>query len=88
MVGGGAKGLAARRAGIDYGSLPSELAERAVQPGDGEYESVRHNYVRSGSPGLVLRPRGANEVASALAWAQKLDVPFAVRSAGHGFSGR
>ncbi|MFD2026777.1 LLM class flavin-dependent oxidoreductase [Promicromonospora aerolata] len=84
----GATALAARRQGIDYDSLPPELAARAVEPGDREYGSVRHNYLRSGAPGLVLRPQGADEVASGLAWVQKQDVEFAVRSAGHGISGR
>ncbi|WP_369370836.1 LLM class flavin-dependent oxidoreductase [Promicromonospora sp. Populi] len=84
----GATALAARREGIDYDSLPPELAARAVEPGDREYGAVRHNYLRSGAPGLVLRPQGAEEVASGLAWVQKQGVEFAVRSAGHGISGR
>ena len=84
----GAVALTARRQGIDYDSLPPELAARAVEPGDREYEAVRHNYLRSGSPGLVLRPQGVDEVASGLAWVQKQGVEFAVRSAGHGISGR
>ncbi|MBO0609385.1 LLM class flavin-dependent oxidoreductase [Myceligenerans salitolerans] len=84
----GAKALAARRDGIDYGSLPTELAERAVEPGDREYESVRHNYLRAGAPGIVLRPRDAGEIVSALDWSRGQQVPFAVRSAGHGISGR
>ncbi|WP_129788775.1 LLM class flavin-dependent oxidoreductase [Promicromonospora panici] len=84
----GTAALAARRPGIDYDSLPSELAARAVEPGDREYPAVRHNYLRSGAPGLVLRPANVDEVASSLAWVQKQDVEFAVRSAGHGISGR
>jgi FAD/FMN-containing dehydrogenase len=44
--------------------------------------------MRSGSPGLVLRPGTAAEVAEALAFARKQEVPLAVRSGGHGISGR
>ncbi|MFI2488479.1 LLM class flavin-dependent oxidoreductase [Promicromonospora kroppenstedtii] len=84
----GTAALAARRDGIDYDTLPPELAAHAVEPGDREYGAVRHNYLRSGAPGLVLRPQGVDEVASGLAWVQKQDVEFAVRSAGHGISGR
>ncbi|GAB4086408.1 hypothetical protein GCM10028784_30380 [Myceligenerans cantabricum] len=84
----GTKALAARRPGIDYESLPADLAERAVEPGDREYESVRHNYLRAGAPGVVLRPRRAGEIVAALDWSREQAVPFAVRSAGHGISGR
>jgi FAD/FMN-containing dehydrogenase len=44
--------------------------------------------MRSGSPGLVLRPRDAAEVADALAFAREQEVPLAIRSGGHGISGR
>jgi alkanesulfonate monooxygenase SsuD/methylene tetrahydromethanopterin reductase-like flavin-dependent oxidoreductase (luciferase family)/FAD/FMN-containing dehydrogenase len=84
----GSVALAARRAGIDYSAVPASLADRAVEPGDKEYDNVRHNYLHSGSPGLVLRPRNTGEVVEALAFALAQDVPFAVRSAGHGLSGR
>lgn len=84
----GARAISLRRTGIDYDALPAALAERAVEPGDQGYDAVRHNYLRSGSPGLVLRPRTPEEVAEALAYTQRQDVPLAVRSAGHGISGR
>ncbi|KZM34633.1 LLM class flavin-dependent oxidoreductase [Oerskovia enterophila] len=84
----GAAALAARREGIDYDSLPAALGERAVEPGDRAYDAVRHTYMRSGAPGVVLRPRSADEVAEAVVWAREQDVPLAVRSAGHGISGR
>jgi FAD/FMN-containing dehydrogenase len=61
---------------------------RAVEPGDRAYPGLRHNYLRSGAPGLILRPRGPEEVAEALAFARAQDVPLAIRSAGHGVSGR
>jgi alkanesulfonate monooxygenase SsuD/methylene tetrahydromethanopterin reductase-like flavin-dependent oxidoreductase (luciferase family)/FAD/FMN-containing dehydrogenase len=84
----GAAALAARREGIDYDGLPEALAEGAVEPGDKEYRKVRSTYIRSGSPGLVLRPRNADEVASAIVYAREQQVPIAVRSGGHGISGR
>ncbi|GGO30097.1 hypothetical protein GCM10010116_60280 [Microbispora rosea subsp. aerata] len=84
----GAAALALRREGIDYDKVPASLAADAVEPGDRAYESVRHNYLRSGSPGLVLRPRTVDQVVEGLAYALSQDVPFSVRSAGHGISGR
>ena len=81
--------LAARRPGIDYDGLPPELAENAVEPGDREYARVRSNYLRGGSPGLVLRPRTVDEVVQAVAVARAhREVPLGVRSGGHGISGR
>src|SRR5699024_10186329 len=84
----GPEQLRARREGIDYDSLPNELAPHAVEPGDRQYESLRHNHIRSGSPGIMLRPGGPEDVSQALSWARQQNVPLAVRSAGHGFSGR
>jgi FAD/FMN-containing dehydrogenase/alkanesulfonate monooxygenase SsuD/methylene tetrahydromethanopterin reductase-like flavin-dependent oxidoreductase (luciferase family) len=84
----GSAAVALRRDGIDYAGLPTSLAERAVEPGDRAYAQVRHNYLRSGAPGLVLRPRSAAEVADAVRFASTQDVPLGVRSGGHGISGR
>ena len=80
----GANALAMRREGIDYDAAPVD----AVEPGDKAYGKVRSTYIRTGSPGLVLRPESADEVADALAYAREQDVPLAVRSGGHGISGR
>ncbi|WP_028064117.1 LLM class flavin-dependent oxidoreductase [Solirubrobacter soli] len=80
----GANALAARRDGIDYDAAPVD----AVEPGDRGYDKVRSTYVRSGTPGLVLRPKDTAEVAHALVYAREQDVPLAVRSGGHGISGR
>ncbi|HEY8474679.1 MAG TPA: LLM class flavin-dependent oxidoreductase [Natronosporangium sp.] len=84
----GAAALSLRRPGIDYEAVPASLAATAVEPGDRGYESVRHNYLRSGSPGLVLRPRSTGEVVEALGYARSQPVPLGIRSGGHGISGR
>ena len=84
----GPKALALRSEGIDYDGLPASLTTRAVEPGDKAYAKVRSTYIRSGSPGLVLQPRSAEEVVDALAFARAQDVPLAIRSGGHGISGR
>lgn len=77
-----------RRPLIAYDDVPASLAERAVEPGDARYPAVRSTYLRGGSPGLVLRPRDAREVADAVTFARTQPVPLSVRSAGHGISGR
>jgi alkanesulfonate monooxygenase SsuD/methylene tetrahydromethanopterin reductase-like flavin-dependent oxidoreductase (luciferase family)/FAD/FMN-containing dehydrogenase len=84
----GSRALALRRDGIDYDALPEPLAADAVEPGDKAYGKVRSTYIRSGSPGLVLRPNDVDEVVAALAYAREQDVPLSLRSGGHGISGR
>jgi alkanesulfonate monooxygenase SsuD/methylene tetrahydromethanopterin reductase-like flavin-dependent oxidoreductase (luciferase family) len=82
------KALAARRDGIDYDGVPAALSATAVEPGDKAYGKVRSTYMRTGAPGLVLRPADAAQVAQALSYAREQDVPLAIRSGGHGISGR
>lgn len=84
----GSAAIALRRTGIDYEAIPRSLASSAVEPGDRHFAGMRHNYLHSGSPGLVLLPRNTDEVAEALEFAQRQDVPIGVRSGGHGISGR
>jgi alkanesulfonate monooxygenase SsuD/methylene tetrahydromethanopterin reductase-like flavin-dependent oxidoreductase (luciferase family) len=82
------KALALRRDGIDYDAVPPSLETRAVEPGDKDYVNVRSTYMRAGSPGLVLRPENVEEVIDALAFAREQDGALAIRSGGHGISGR
>ena len=44
--------------------------------------------MRGGAPGLVIQPNDVAELVDALAFARDQDVPLAVRSGGHGISGR
>ena len=82
------KALALRRDGIAYDALPASLRDKAIEPGDKGYAKVRSTYLRTGSPGIVLRPERPAEVVDALAFARDQDVPLAIRSGGHGISGR
>ncbi|ALG08747.1 LLM class flavin-dependent oxidoreductase [Kibdelosporangium phytohabitans] len=82
------RGTSQRVAGIDYDALPRELQVRSVGPGDRGYERVRHTYSYKGSPGLVIQPGNAEEVATALTYARAQQVTISVRSGGHGISGR
>ena len=80
--------LAERRDGIDYDALPASLAAGAVEPGNFDDANVRSTYMRGGAPGLVLRASNPAEVAEAVLFAQAQPVALAVRSGGHGISGR
>ncbi|MCR6671583.1 LLM class flavin-dependent oxidoreductase [Devosia ginsengisoli] len=81
-----AAALALRSPGIDYESVPDGLA--VVEPGDHGYSKVRSSYIYRGAPGLVINAKSVDDVTSAIAYARKQDVPLAVRSGGHGISGR
>lgn len=82
-----AASIAARRDGIAYDDVPEGL--RAIEPGDFEYADVRATYMRGGRPGIVLQPASPQQVAEAIAFARRHpDLPLAVRSGGHGISGR
>lgn len=81
--------LSLRRDGIAYDELPDALAASAVEPGDRDYRRLRGGYLRGGAPGLILRPADTDEVVDALAVARRHPgLPLAVRSGGHGISGR
>lgn len=78
-----------RVSGIDYDDVPESLAGDAVEPGDRAHRSVSSTYLRGGAPGLVLRPRTADQVVDAVAFAQRHPgVALGIRSGGHGISGR
>jgi len=82
-----AAALAARRDGIAYDDVP--VGVRAIEPGDFDYGDVRSTYMRGGAPGIVLQPATAAQVGEAVAFARRHpSVPLAVRSGGHGISGR
>lgn len=69
-------------------SLPRGLAADALTAGSRGYRSAQHTYTYRGAPAVILRPADASQVAEGLTWVRGVDVPFAVRSGGHGISGR
>lgn len=64
------------------------VIDRGVRPGHLRYEGLRHSYIWSGKPALVLEPRSVQEVSQAVLHATKQNLPLSVRSGGHGISGR
>ena len=85
----GARALAARRDGHRLRRAARVAGRDAPSsPATGRTPRSARPTCAPGSPGLVLRPRTPDEVAEALAFARAQDVPLAVRSGGHGISGR
>ncbi|HEY0752441.1 MAG TPA: LLM class flavin-dependent oxidoreductase [Ktedonobacteraceae bacterium] len=80
---------ARRSEGIDYDGVPASLADAVIEPGDLQYRRVKSTYMRGGSPGLVLQVKNTAEIVDALAFARAhAHLPLAIRSGGHGVSGR
>jgi FAD/FMN-containing dehydrogenase len=57
-----------------------------IRPGSAGYSGVRHVYMATGSPAAVVRPRSADEVPEALAFARAQGETISIRSGGHGIS--
>jgi FAD/FMN-containing dehydrogenase len=61
----------------------TDLAVEAVRPGDDGYDAAARVFFATGEPAVVVRPRGPDEVATALAHAGRHDLAVSVRSGGH-----
>ncbi len=78
-----------RHVGIDYDRVPASLADAVIEPGDARYGRVRSTYARGGSPGIIFQVKNVDQVVEALAFARSHPhLPLAIRSGGHGISGR
>lgn len=62
------------------------MALDIIRPGDRRYEGARHVYGATGSLAEIVRPRSAEEVAAALAFARGVGGELSIRSGGHGIS--
>ncbi|GGO28091.1 FAD-binding protein [Microbispora rosea subsp. aerata] len=69
-------------------SVPPELRDKIVLPGDGRYRLLRSTYTTVAGPAAVLLPENTAQVAAALRYARERGLPVSVRSGGHGLSGR
>ena len=65
----------------------TDLAIESLRPGDAGYDGAAHGFFATGAPALVVRPRSADEVATALAHAARHHLAVSVRSGGHSAAG-
>ncbi|MEU4539801.1 FAD-binding oxidoreductase [Streptosporangium sp. NPDC023825] len=72
----------------DLSTLPRELRDKIVTPEDRRYGMLRSTYVKVSRPAAVLVPETTEEVVAALRFVRERGLPLAVRSGGHGLSGR
>ena len=69
--------------------LPDDLRAVALTPQDPSYRDHAPTFFRGGSPAVILQAQHAEHVRSAVRLAAgHPDLPFSVRSGGHGVSGR
>ncbi|SDM53790.1 FAD-binding oxidoreductase [Streptomyces wuyuanensis] len=69
-------------------AVPSPLTGKVVTPGDNRYPLLRSTYTTVGGPAAVVLPESAADIAEALRLARERGLPVAVRSGGHGLTGR
>jgi hypothetical protein len=68
--------------------FPPDLEGKIVTPGDRRYGALRSTYAAVAGPAAVVLPESTAQVVSALRFGREQDLPLAVRSGGHGLSGR
>ena len=73
----------------DLSELRRSMAGAVIEPGDSGYEWVRRcfNALIDRNPALIVRPLGAGDVVTALAFARAQSLEVAVRGGGHNPSG-
>jgi FAD binding domain/Berberine and berberine like len=79
-----------RRPRPDWDRLARELRGRLLRPGDAGYTAASLPYNRryaAIAPGGVALCADAADVATAVLWARRYEVPFAARSGGHSYGG-
>lgn len=79
--------------GIHWPAPPAALADRIVRPDHRDYPWMRSSYMRVGSPALVVRAISEDDVVATVRYAAAVraaagrQVPFSIRSGGHGIAG-
>jgi FAD/FMN-containing dehydrogenase len=64
-----------------------DFSGELIVPGDAAYEQARATYIYTGSPAVVLRPKTAADVVTAIRYARTNSLAISVRSGGHSVAG-
>ncbi|HEY5695347.1 MAG TPA: FAD-dependent oxidoreductase, partial [Candidatus Saccharimonadales bacterium] len=68
-------------------SLRTTFSGTIITPADATYDTARKVYMAAGSPLAILVPATTKDIASAIAFARKNNLPLSVRSGGHSSMG-
>ncbi|TLG80867.1 FAD-binding oxidoreductase [Vagococcus zengguangii] len=73
-------------------ALPKNLTNKIIKPEDRDYHYVRSSYMGVGRPEIVVMAETNQDVVDTIAYVNELrksmsEVPFSIRSGGHGMSG-
>jgi FAD/FMN-containing dehydrogenase len=73
----------------DVDHLARSFGGEIIGPGEGAYDEARRlwNAVHDRRPALIVRPRNADEVATAVRFGRDRDLEIAIRSGGHSMAG-
>ncbi|NJP92803.1 FAD-dependent oxidoreductase [Nonomuraea sp. FMUSA5-5] len=68
-------------------TLRHDFSGDVIEPGTPEYAQAARTMLTSGSPAVVLRPAGVEDVRAAVRFAAGSGLPLSVRGGGHAFAG-
>ncbi|MBI2429550.1 MAG: FAD-binding oxidoreductase [Ignavibacteriales bacterium] len=68
-------------------TLKENFSGAVILPDDTDYEQARASYAQKGSPAIVLRPKNAAGVATAVHYARNNSLIISIRSGGHSVAG-
>src|SRR6185312_73525 len=67
--------------------LKNRIAGEVIAPSSPAYDERRHIFNQTGSPAVIVRAQGNEDIATAIRFARERRLALSVRSGGHGWSG-
>ena len=68
--------------------IKTRIAGEVIAPSSPSYDERRHVFNRAGSPAVIVRAQGSEDIAAAIRFAREHHLALSVRSGGHGLSGQ
>src|SRR5690242_14121905 len=68
--------------------IKTRIAGEVIAPSSPSYDERRRVFNRTGSPAVIVRAQGSEDIAAAIRFAREHHLALSVRSGGHGLSGQ